>query len=91
MDLGTLGGVCVLTMKGQRPVDLGMKVADRSAPHGIYDMHHMDPVTQVDGSVMTEVLLCSVSAANGRGRRSVMESGGGGGTRSASVAQNPSK
>jgi hypothetical protein len=65
MDLGTHGGVCSLATEGQRPVDLGMKVADRSVPHRIYNAQHTDLVTQVDGPVMMEVLLCSVSAASG--------------------------
>jgi hypothetical protein len=45
MDLGTHGGVCGLAMEGRRPVDLGMKVADRSISHGICGVQHTDPVT----------------------------------------------
>jgi hypothetical protein len=91
MDLGTHGGVCGLVMEGRHPGDLGMKVIDRSAPHGICGAQHMDPVTQVDGPVMMEVLLRSVLAASGQGRQSTVESGGGSGTWSVLAAQNPSK
>jgi hypothetical protein len=91
MDLGTHGGVCDMSMEGRCPVDLGTKVVDRSAPHKICGMQPMDSVTQVDGPVMTEVLLCLVLVVSGRGRRSVVESDGGSGTHSVSIAQNPSK
>jgi hypothetical protein len=49
MDLETHSGLCGLASKGQHPVDLGMKVADRSAPGGICGAQHMDAVMQVDG------------------------------------------
>jgi hypothetical protein len=91
MDLGTHGGVCGLATVGRHPVDLGTKVTDRSAPRGICDAQHTDLVTQVDGPVMMEVLLRLVSVVSGCGRRSAVESGGGGATRSVSTAQNPSK
>jgi hypothetical protein len=58
----------------------GTKVANRSTPHGICGVQHTDLVTQVDRPVMIEVLLRSVSAASGCGRRSAVESGGSGGT-----------
>jgi hypothetical protein len=45
-----------------------MKVADRSAPQEICGAQHTDPVTQVNGLVMTEVLLCSISAQSRCGR-----------------------
>jgi hypothetical protein len=63
-------------------VDLGVKVIDMPAPRGIDSTQHTDPVTQVDGSVMTDVLLHSVSA---------VDFGGGDGTQSVLEAQNPSK
>jgi hypothetical protein len=91
MDLGTHGGVCDLAIEGRCSMDLGTKVTDRSAPCKIYGVQHTDPVTHVDGPVMTEVLLCLVSMVSGCGRRSAVESGGGDGTRSVSAAQNPSK
>jgi hypothetical protein len=65
MDLGTHGGVCGLAAEGRHPVDLGTKVADGPALCGIDDAQHMDLVTQVDGPVMMEVLLRSVSATSG--------------------------
>jgi hypothetical protein len=67
LDLGTHGGVCGLAMEGQRPVDPGTNVTNMPALRGIGSTQHMDPVTQVDGPVMTEVLLHSVSAASGQG------------------------
>jgi hypothetical protein len=91
MDLGTHGGVCGLATEGQRPMDLGTKVADWSTLHEICGTQHSDPVTQVDGPVMTEFLLCSVSTASRRVQRSAVESGGGGGTQSVSMTQNPRK
>jgi hypothetical protein len=91
MDLGTHGGVCGLTTEGRRLVDLGTKVIDKFAPRGICGTQHMDSVTQVNGPVMTEVLLLSVSTVSGHGRRSAVEPDDDGGTRSVSVARNPSK
>jgi hypothetical protein len=70
MDLGTHGGVCDLAIEGRCSMDLGTKVTDRSAPRKIYGAQHTDPVTHVDGPVMTEVLLCLVSMVSGCGRRS---------------------
>jgi hypothetical protein len=67
MDLGTHGGVCGLAIEGRCSVYLGMKVTDRSALRRICSAQHTDPVTQVDGSVMMEVLLRSVLAASGCG------------------------
>jgi hypothetical protein len=55
-------------------VDLRTKLTNRSALRRISDVQHMDLVTQVDGPVMTKVLL----AASGHGRRSAVESNGGG-------------
>jgi hypothetical protein len=68
MDLGTHGGVCSLAMERRCLVDLGTKVADKSAPRGICGARHTDPVTQVNGSVMTEVLLHSIFAMCGCSR-----------------------
>jgi hypothetical protein len=68
MDLGTHGGVFSLSMEGRCQMDLGTKVTDRSAPRKICGKQHTDPVTQVDGSVMMEVLLLLVSTVSGRGR-----------------------
>jgi hypothetical protein len=51
--------------EGRNPVDLGMKVADGLALHRIGDAQHTDLVTQVDGPVMREVLLFSVSTVSG--------------------------
>jgi hypothetical protein len=68
MDLGTHGGVCGIAMEGRRPVDRGTMVADRSAPRGICSAQHIDPVTQVDGPVMTKVWRSSVSVTSGCGR-----------------------
>jgi hypothetical protein len=65
VDLGTHGEVCGLAAEGRNPVDLGMKVADGPALHRIGDAQHMDLVTQFDGLVMREVLLCSVSMVSG--------------------------
>jgi hypothetical protein len=53
---GTHGRVCGLAVKGRRLVDLGTKVDDGPAPRGISGMHHMDLATQVNGSVVMEVL-----------------------------------
>jgi hypothetical protein len=66
MDLGTHGGVCGLATEGRHTVDLGTNVTDRSALRGICSVQHTNPVTYVDGPVMKEVLLRSVSAASGR-------------------------
>jgi hypothetical protein len=69
-----------------------MKDNDGLALRGIGDTHHTDLGTQVNGSMVMEVmevLLHLVSAVSGHGRRSVVESGGG--TWSVSVAQNPRK
>jgi hypothetical protein len=82
MDLRTHGEVCDLMTEGRRPVDLGVKVIDMPAPRGIDSTQHTDPVTQVDGPVMTDVLLRLVSA---------VDFGGGDGTQSVLEAQNPSK
>jgi hypothetical protein len=82
VDLRTHGEVCDLATEGRRPVDLGVKVIDMPAPRGIDSTQHTDPVTQVDGPVMTDVLLHSVSA---------VDFGGGDGTQSVLEAQNPSK
>jgi hypothetical protein len=49
-------------------VHLATKVDDGPVPRGIGGAHHLDLVTQVDGLVVTEVLLCSVSTMSGRGR-----------------------
>jgi hypothetical protein len=68
MDLGTHGSVCSLATEVWRLVDLEMKVINRSAPRRICGAQHTDPVTQVDGPVMTEVLLRLVSAVSGCGR-----------------------
>jgi hypothetical protein len=91
MDLGTHDGVCGLATDRRRLVDLGMKVTDRSAPRGICGTQHTDPMAQVNGPVMMEVLLRSVSTACGRGRRSAVESGGGSSIRSVLTAQNCGK
>jgi hypothetical protein len=50
-------------------VHLATKVDDGPVPHGIDGAHHMDLVTQVDGPVVTEVLLCLVSTTSGCGQR----------------------
>jgi hypothetical protein len=68
---GTHGRVCGLAVEGRCLVDLGIKVDDGPAPHGISGMHHMDLATQVDGSVVTEVLHYSVSTTSGCGPRSM--------------------
>jgi hypothetical protein len=89
VDLGTHGGVFDLATKGRHLVDLGTKVTDRPALREIDSAQLMDPVTQVDGSVMMEVLLHLVSSASGQGRLSAVESDGGS-TRSVSATRNPS-
>jgi hypothetical protein len=66
MDLGTHGGVCGLATEGRRSVDLGMKLANRSAPCGIYGTQHTDPVTQVDGLVMMDMRWNVAASGHGR-------------------------
>jgi hypothetical protein len=49
-------------MKRRRPVDLGTKVDDGSASHGISGAHRMDLVTQVDRLVVTVEVVCDTSS-----------------------------
>jgi hypothetical protein len=48
MDLVTHDGVCGLATEGRRPVDLGTKVTNSSAPHRICGVQHTNLVIQLN-------------------------------------------